>query len=140
MAVNQQNGANPGFENKTFEIVDKLRGHMDASEYKYVVLGLIFLKYISDLFQAKCEELKAKQETEYIGPEDRDEYLAANISWVPSEVRWESARAQAPQPQSLANQVLRKIGGACELYNRLILVVGSAGNGKTGALQEVQAA
>jgi len=121
-------------------MADKLRGHMDASEYKHMVLGLIFLKYISDSFQARYEELKAKLETEYTDPEDRDEYLAANIFWVPSEARWESAQAQAPQPQSLANQVLRKIGGACELYNCLILVVGSAGNGKTGALQEVQTA
>lgn len=98
MTVNQQNGANLGFENKLWEMADKLRGHMDAAEYKHVVLGLIFLKYISDSFQEKYEELKAKQETEYTDPEDRDEYLAANIFWVPLEARWENIQAQAPQP------------------------------------------
>jgi len=98
MTMNRQNGANLGFENKLWEMADKLRGHMDAAEYKHVVLGLIFLKYISDAFQGKYEELKAKQETEYTDPEDRDEYLAANIFWVPPEARWETIQAQAPQP------------------------------------------
>jgi len=98
MTTKQKNGANLGFENKLWEMADKLRGHMDASEYKHVVLGLIFLKYISDAFQAKYEELKARQETEYTDPEDRDEYLAANIFWVPPEARWEKIQAQAPQP------------------------------------------
>ncbi|OQX85764.1 MAG: N-6 DNA methylase, partial [Candidatus Latescibacteria bacterium 4484_7] len=93
-----KNGANLGFENKLWEMADKLRGHMDTSEYKHVVLGLIFLKYISDAFQDKYEELKARQGTEYTDPEDRDEYLAANIFWVPPEARWEKIQAQAPQP------------------------------------------
>jgi len=65
------NGANLGFENKLWEMADKMRGHMDASEYKHVVLGLIFLKYISDAFQAKYDELAATAETEYTDPEDR---------------------------------------------------------------------
>ncbi len=98
MKDRESNGANLGFENKLWEMADKLRGHMDAGEYKHVVLGLIFLKYISDAFQEKYEELKAKQETEYTDPEDRDEYLAANIFWVPPEARWERIQAQAPQP------------------------------------------
>ena len=89
------NGANLGFESKLWEMADKLRGHMDASEYKHVVLGLIFLKYISDAFQHKYDELT---ETEYTDPEDRDEYLADNIFWVPPEARWEQIQAQAPQP------------------------------------------
>ncbi len=92
------NGANLGFENKLWEMADKLRGHMDASEYKHVVLGLIFLKYISDAFQHKYDELAATQEAEYTDPEDRDEYLADNIFWVPPEARWEAIQAQAPQP------------------------------------------
>ncbi len=92
------NGANLGFESKLWEMADKLRGHMDASEYKHVVLGLIFLKYISDAFQHKYDELAATRETEYTDPEDRDEYLADNIFWVPPEARWEQIQAQAPQP------------------------------------------
>ena len=92
------NGANLGFENKLWEMADKLHGHMDASEYKHVVLGLIFLKYISDAFQHKYDQLAASADTEYTDPEDRDEYLADNIFWVPPEARWEKIQAQAPQP------------------------------------------
>ncbi|MEA2110000.1 MAG: N-6 DNA methylase [Pseudomonadota bacterium] len=82
------NGANLGFENQMWAAADKLRGHMDASEYKHVVLGLIFLKYISDAFQAKYKQLEATKDTEYTDPEDRDEYAATNIFWVPQEARW----------------------------------------------------
>jgi type I restriction enzyme M protein len=96
--ANQSNGANLGFENKLWEMADKLRGHMDAAEYKHVVLGLIFLKYISDSFQEKYEQLKAEQATSHCDPEDRDEYLAANIFWVPPEARWENIQTAAPQP------------------------------------------
>ncbi len=92
------NGANLGFEKELWAAADKLRGHMDASEYKHVVLGLIFLKYISDSFQAKYDELEALQETEYTDPEDRDEYLAANVFWVPKEARWEYLQKNAKQP------------------------------------------
>ena len=92
------NGANLGFETQLWAVADKLRGHMDASEYKHVVLGLIFLKYISDAFEAKYKELEALRETEYTDPEDRDEYLAANIFWVPKEARWEVLQANAKQP------------------------------------------
>jgi type I restriction enzyme M protein len=92
------NGANLGFENQLWAAADKMRGHMDASEYKHVVLGLIFLKYISDAFQAKYIELEATRESEYSDPEDRDEYAAANIFWVPKEARWEKLLAVAKQP------------------------------------------
>ncbi len=92
------NGANLGFEEKLWAAADKLRGHMDASEYKHVVLGLIFLKYISDAFEEKYEELKALQATEYADPEERDEYVAANIFWVPKEARWARLQAGAKQP------------------------------------------
>ncbi len=84
-----KNGANLGFENKLWEMADKMRGHMDSGEYKHVVLGLIFLKYISDAFQAKYDALVATKETDYTDPEDRDEYAAANIFWVIAEARWE---------------------------------------------------
>ncbi|MBT9137051.1 MAG: Type I restriction enzyme EcoKI M protein [Firmicutes bacterium] len=92
------NGANLGFENQLWAAADKLRGHMDASEYKHVVLGLIFLKYISDAFQAKYKQLEATKETEYTDPEDRDEYAADNIFWVPREARWDRLLAGAKQP------------------------------------------
>jgi type I restriction enzyme M protein len=92
------NGANLGFENQMWAAADKLRGHMDASEYKHVVLGLIFLKYISDAFQAKYKQLQATKDTEYTDPEDRDEYAAANIFWVPKEARWANLKANAKQP------------------------------------------
>lgn len=98
MAEKKTNGANLGFENQLWAAADKLRGHMDASEYKHVVLGLIFLKYISDAFQSKYAELEAMKETEYTDPEDRDEYAAANIFWVPQEARWKRLQNSAKQP------------------------------------------
>lgn len=98
MAERKANGANLGFENQMWAAADKLRGHMDASEYKHVVLGLIFLKYISDAFLAKYKQLEATQETEYTDPEDRDEYRAANIFWVPKEARWNKLQENAKQP------------------------------------------
>ena len=96
--ASERNGANLGFESQLWAAADKLRGHMDASEYKHVVLGLIFLKYISDAFQAKYREMEAKRKTEYTDPEDRDEYTAANVFWVPKEARWEMLQAGAKQP------------------------------------------
>jgi type I restriction-modification system DNA methylase subunit len=70
---------------------------MDAAEYKHVVLGLIFLEYISDAFEAKHGELDA-QRSEGADPEDPDEYRAENIFWVPPEARWSYLKAAAPQP------------------------------------------
>ncbi len=84
------------FEAKLWQAADALRNNMDAAEYKHVVLGLIFLKYISDAFEAKHAELVA-QESEGADPEDRDEYLAASIFWVPREARWSHLKASAPQ-------------------------------------------
>lgn len=98
MSVTNNNGANLGFENKLWEMADKMRGHMDPGEYKHVALGLIFLKYISDAFQAKYEALKATAESDYTDPEDRDEYAAANIFWVPKDARWQKIQAEAKQP------------------------------------------
>src|SRR5690625_3267470 len=69
-----------GFEETLWKAADKLRGSMDASEYKHVALGLIFLKYVSDAFEELYEELK---EEEWADPEDKDEYLAENVFWVP---------------------------------------------------------
>jgi type I restriction enzyme M protein len=76
-----------------------LRNNMDAAEYKHIVLGLIFLKYISDAFEAKHAELAAAAaRAEGADPEDPDEYKAASIFWVPREARWSHLKAQAPQP------------------------------------------
>ena len=80
-----ENTGNIGFEETLWKAADKLRGSMDASEYKHVVLGLIFLKYISDKFETKFNALVE----EGAGfEEDRDEYEAENIFWVPKEARW----------------------------------------------------
>lgn len=81
----KENTASIGFEEKIWRAADKLRGNLDASEYKGVVLGLIFLKYISDKFDAKFQEL---QNDEYADPEDKDEYEADGIFFVPQEARW----------------------------------------------------
>ena len=89
--------ATVGFEQKLWAAADALRNNMDAAEYKHVVLGLIFLKYISDAFEAKHSELEA-QRAEGADPEDPDEYRAASIFWVPQEARWAHLKANAPQP------------------------------------------
>src|SRR2546428_2895662 len=70
---------------------------MDAAEYKHVVLGLIFLKYISDAFEEQHAKLEAEQ-AQGADPEDPDEYRALNIFWVPREARWAHLKAQAKQP------------------------------------------
>jgi type I restriction enzyme M protein len=96
-ARNNDTTTNLGFEAKLWAAADALRNNMDAAEYKHVVLGLIFLKYISDAFEAKHAELDA-QKAEGADPEDRDEYRAASIFWVPKEARWQHLKASAPQP------------------------------------------
>jgi len=94
---NDATTANLGFEAKLWAAADALRNNMDAAEYKHVVLGLIFLKYISDAFEAKHAELEAQKATG-ADPEDADEYRAQNIFWVPKEARWSHLKASAPQP------------------------------------------
>src|SRR3989441_12062207 len=78
-------------------MADALRGSMDAAEYKHVVLGLIFLKYISDAFEERHAALVAEK-AQGADPEDPDEYRAQNIFWVPPEARWSHLKAQARQP------------------------------------------
>lgn len=101
-----------GFEKELWNAADHLRGSMDPSEYKHVVLGLLFLKYISDAFEARREELRAavadpesdyfveeerrEEELEYLLAE-RDEYTLAHVFWVPESARWETIRAEAKQ-------------------------------------------
>ena len=83
------------FEAQLFKAADKLRKNIDAAEYKNVALGLIFLKYISESFQELYDEL---EKDEYGDPEDRDEYLAKNIFFVPEQARWRSLQAKAKLP------------------------------------------
>ena len=96
---NTDSTANLGFEQKLWLTADKLRNNMDAAEYKHVVLGLIFLKYISDTFEEHRAKLLAG-EGDYAGAnaEDPDEYKAENVFWVPAEARWTFIQGQAPQP------------------------------------------
>ena len=90
------NGATTGYEDQLWRMADALRGSMDAAEYKHVVLGLIFLKYISDAFEERHAAVVAEWGAE--AAEDRDEYIAENIFWVPPEARWANLKAQARQP------------------------------------------
>ena len=109
------NGTPLGFESKLWAAADALRNNMDAAEYKHVVLGLIFLKYISDAFEARYEHLRAAvndpQDDYFLRPdvpnrsdaigrllEDKDEYTSLSIFWVPKEARWSFLRGNAPQP------------------------------------------
>ena len=89
------NGVTTGYEAELWAMADALRGSMDAAEYKHVVLGLVFLKYISDAFEERHTEVLAEWGEE--AAEDRDEYIAENIFWVPPEARWAYLKAQAKQ-------------------------------------------
>jgi type I restriction enzyme M protein len=106
----KNNGVPLGFEEKLWAAADKMRGHMDAAEYKHVVLGLIFLKYISDAFEErhvyllkeaanpKSDLYVREERARYAVAEDRDEYTAENIFWVPKQARWSYLQANAKQP------------------------------------------
>ncbi|MDR2787614.1 MAG: type I restriction-modification system subunit M [Candidatus Accumulibacter sp.] len=94
MAQTGNNGGNLGFEAELFKAADKLRGNMEPSDYKHVALGLIFLKYLSDAFEARHAQLLAEDAA---AAEDRDEYLADDIFWVPREARWSHLQANARQ-------------------------------------------
>ena len=96
MAKKKDNTASIGFEETIWRAADKLRGNLNASEYEGVVLGLIFLKYISDRFEAKFKELS---EDEYADVEDKDEYEADNVFFVPKEARWQVISLSAHTPQ-----------------------------------------
>lgn len=93
--IKNSNGGNLGFEADLFKAADKLRGNMEPSDYKHVALGLIFLKYISDAFEAKHKALLAEDAQ---AAEDKDEYLADNVFWVPKEARWSNLQANAKLP------------------------------------------
>lgn len=101
-------GANLGFEDKLWQAADQLRGNMEPSDYKHVALGLIFLKYISDAFEARHAELLTESE---MVAEDPDEYLAENVFWVPKNARWTHLRANAKRPEigTLIDDAMRAI-------------------------------
>lgn len=94
---NKGTAGNLGFEAQLWQAADKLRNNLDAAEYKHVVLGLIFLKYISDAFEEHHTRLLAEKSSG-ADPEDPDEYRAFNIFWVPREARWQHLQANAKQP------------------------------------------
>lgn len=96
MAKKKEDTTSIGFEETIWRAADKLRGNLNASEYEGVVLGLIFLKYISDRFDAKFEELS---KDEYADVEDKDEYEADNVFFVPKEARWSVISLAAHTPQ-----------------------------------------
>ena len=85
------------YRSELWKMADALRGSMDAAEYKHVVLGLIFLKYISDAFEEAYAQLQ-KEIVDGADPEDPDEYRAQSIFWVPPEARWPRLQSQARQP------------------------------------------
>ena len=96
------------YADKLWKTADKLRGNMEPSDYKHVALGLIFLKYISDAFEARHAEL---QDEDPLAAEDKDEYLADNIFWVPKEARWSHLQANAKQSSigTLIDDAMRAI-------------------------------
>lgn len=104
----KQNTADIGFEKEIWKAADLLRGNLDASEYKSVVLGLIFLKYISDKFETKYQELVNSGE---VFEEDRDEYMADNIFFVPQEARWSvvAKAAHTPEIGTIIDNAMRLI-------------------------------
>jgi type I restriction enzyme M protein len=111
MASSRSNGATLGFEETLWQAADKMRGHMDPSEYKHVALGLIFLKYISDAFEERREQIRAeltdsKSAWHTADPahlerelEDRDAYAMKSIFWVPKEARWTFLQERAKLPE-----------------------------------------
>lgn len=105
-----ENTTTIGFEDKLWLAADKLRGSMDAAEYKHVVLGLIFLKYVSDSFSEKYNALVEEGEG---FEEDKDEYMAENIFWVPLEARWSEIAAFA-----ISTEIGKKIDTAMELIEK----------------------
>jgi len=121
------NDSGLNFEAQLWAAADKMRGHMDASEYKHVCLGLIFLKYIADAFEEKLEQLLfgfADPKSERFikdkpqraeAAENRDEYLAANVFWLPPEARWHTIKAKAKSPE--IGKVIDDAMGAIEREN-----------------------
>ena len=109
--------ADVGYEAELWQMADALRGTMDAAEYKHVVLGLIFLKYISDAFEETHDRLKSER-ADGADPEHPDEYLAENIFWVPREARWLHLRDQARQ--ATIGELVDEAMAAIERHNPIL--------------------
>ena len=97
MAKKKKKQKQEPLEKQLWKAADKLRKNIDAAEYKHIVLGLIFLKYISDAFEECYAQLKA-EEAEGADPEDKDEYKAQNVFFVPTSARWKFLQSHARQP------------------------------------------
>ncbi|HLO97600.1 MAG TPA: class I SAM-dependent DNA methyltransferase [Fimbriimonas sp.] len=110
-------GANIGFEAELWKAADSLRGSMDAAEYKHVVLGLLFLKYISDAFEEQHQKLLTEV-AEGADPEDPDEYRGSGVFWVPVEGRWSNIQSQAKQPT--IGQIIDDAMSAIERENQTL--------------------
>jgi type I restriction enzyme M protein len=96
---NKSNSASIGFEETLWAAADKMRNNMDPAEYKHVVLGLIFLKYISDSFEETATKIKADPDYYEGQEEDKDAYLAENVFWVPQNARWSYIKNNAKKPE-----------------------------------------
>jgi type I restriction enzyme M protein len=96
MATTNGSNGDLTFAAELFRAADKLRQNVEPSEYKHIVLGLIFLKYVSEAFEAQRKKLALD---EYADVEDPDEYLAANVFWMPPEARWSHLQAKAKRPE-----------------------------------------
>ena len=110
----ETNTSNIGFEKQIWDAACVLRGNIDASEYKSVVLGLIFLKYISDRFEAKYQELVAEGDG---FEEDKDEYTAENIFFVPENARWSVISAAAHTPE------IGTLCGFCSIHHESLIIL-----------------
>jgi type I restriction enzyme M protein len=124
-------------EQRLWDAADALRGNQEPSEYKHVVLGLVFLKYISDRFEARRKEIDAEVAADGIAEdkrerflEDRDEYRSHNVFWVPAEARWESIQAKAKLPE--IGQVIDTAMDLIEKENRSIKGVLPRNYGREG--------
>jgi type I restriction enzyme M protein len=90
---------NNSFEQNLFKAADKLRKNIDAAEYKHIVLGLIFIKYISDSFEELYNKIKSQQgDYQYVNPEDKDAYISENVFFVPPTARWSFIQSRAKNP------------------------------------------
>ncbi len=97
--MSKSTSANIGFEEKLWLAADKMRNNMDPSEYKNVILGLIFLKYITDTFEATKKNIIAESDYYQGLEEDKDAYLAHNAFFVPKEARWQFIMDNAQKPE-----------------------------------------